>query len=83
MTAADRVALLPPGMTRRLLSREQAAAYCGISPSLFSDTVAKEVAPVRLRPDGKSVRWDRVALDVWIDEKSGLRAAHANQGARR
>jgi hypothetical protein len=72
MTAADRAALLPPGMTPRLLTREQAAAYCGISPSQFSDTIAKEVEPVRFRRDGKTVRWDRVAIDVCIDKKSGL-----------
>jgi len=71
MTAPDRPAL-PPGMTPRLLTREQAAAYCGISPAYFSETIGKEVPPVRVRKDGKTMRWDRVALDAWIDQKSGL-----------
>ena len=78
MAAADRHTL-PSGMTPRLLTREQAAAYCGISPALFSQTIAQEVEAVRLRPDGKSVRWDRVALDLWIDQKSGLYNARDQQ----
>jgi hypothetical protein len=68
MVAPDRNAL-PPGLTPRLLTREQSAVYCGISPAHFGETIGKEVTPVRVRG---AVRWDRLALDVWIDKKSGL-----------
>jgi hypothetical protein len=68
MTAPDRPAL-PPGMTPRLLTREQAATYCGVSPAHFTETIGKEVPPVKVRA---ALRWDRVVLDRWIDQKSGL-----------
>lgn len=59
----------------RLLSREQAAAYCGMSPPFFAAMVP--VKPIRLRRVGSSekggrVLYDRRELDAWID---GLRGA--------
>jgi hypothetical protein len=45
---ADRAAL-PPGLTPRLLSREQAAAYCGISPVHFSETIGRELPADKAR----------------------------------
>jgi hypothetical protein len=65
---ADR-ARLPPGMTPRLLTRDQAAAYCGISPAHFTETIAREVPAVMVRA---TMRWDVRALDRWIDTKAGL-----------
>jgi hypothetical protein len=59
---------LPPGMTPRLLSREEAAAYCGVSPNLFEERVG--IKPVRCF--GARRLWDRVALDLWLDRVSGL-----------
>jgi predicted DNA-binding transcriptional regulator AlpA len=46
----------------RLLSTEQAASYCGMSPNHFK-------AHVRVRPlkFGGSVRYDRKTLDEWLD----------------
>ena len=46
----------------RLLSRAQAAAYCGIGESFFDARVP--VAPLSI---GDRRLWDRVALDRWID----------------
>ena len=67
---------LPPGLSPRLLSREQAAAYCGVSPTHFTETIGTEVRPVRVR---SAVRWDRVALDRWIDRQMRLYNADNRQ----
>lgn len=58
---------LPPGLTPRLLSREAAAAYCGISPTTFDETIGEAVAPVELR---RRKLWDIKAIDRWIDGRS-------------
>jgi hypothetical protein len=81
---------LPAGMTPRLLSREAAATYCGISPNHFDEHLAEAVPPVFI---GRRRLWDVKALDRWLDAQSGL--AHSvdsrsmeerlngDQGARR
>jgi hypothetical protein len=56
-------------MTQRLLSRHQAAAYCGISAPHFDATVAKEVPALQL---GRRNLWDRKLLDRWLDVRSGI-----------
>jgi hypothetical protein len=61
--------ILPVGMTPRLLSRDVAALYCGVSTNLFEDTVGKEVAPIWL---GGRKLWDRRALDRYLDAQSGI-----------
>lgn len=61
-------ARLPSGMTPRLLSRERAAAYCGISPSLFDEYLAVTIPPVGI---GRRKLWDVKALDRWLDAQSG------------
>jgi hypothetical protein len=62
-------ATLPRGMTPRLLSREGAAAYCGMSPNHFDAHVAKAVLPLHF---GRRSLWDIKALDQWLDQQSGL-----------
>lgn len=59
---------LPPGMTPRLLSRSEAAAYCGVSLSLFEECVG--VPPMNCW--GNRKLWDRRALDGWLDKLSGI-----------
>lgn len=49
----------------RLLTKEQAASYCGISTPVFSDKCP--VQPVALGEGDRLRRWDRAALDAWID----------------
>ena len=82
---------LPDGMTPRLLSREAAATYCGISPTLFDEHLAEAVPPVGI---GRRKLWDVKALDHWLDAQSGLthpvdsrsmeeRLNGGDQGARR
>lgn len=53
----------------RLLTKEEAASYCGVSPPVFSDRCP--VAPVALGEGARLRRWDRAALDAWIDSLAG------------
>jgi hypothetical protein len=64
--------LLSYGMTPRLLSRELAAEYCGVTPPTFDEHVVPSVPPVEL---GRRRLWDVRALDRWLDEQSGLTEA--------
>lgn len=50
---------LPP----RLLNKQEAAAYCGVCASIFDK--ACPVLPIRLLD--RIPRYDRHALDAWID----------------
>jgi hypothetical protein len=60
---------LPAGMTPRLLSRDAAAAYCGIVAETFEEHIRPHVRPVEI---GSRRLWDVKALDRWLDQKSGL-----------
>ena len=54
--------VLPPSLAPRGLSRVQAAAYVGISPTLFDEMVADGRMPKPVRINARTV-WDRVKLD--------------------
>jgi hypothetical protein len=60
---------LPIGMTPRLLSRDAAAAYCGITAETFEQHIRPHVAAIEI---GARRLWDRRALDHWLDVCSGL-----------
>jgi hypothetical protein len=61
---------LPAGLTPRLLTREQAALYCGgVSVNHFLEHVAKVVRPIKM---GRRDLWDIVALDRYLDERSSI-----------
>jgi len=60
---------LPAGMTPRLLSREAAAAYCGVTPETFEVHIRPHVRPIEI---GARRLWDIRALNRWLDERSGL-----------
>jgi hypothetical protein len=64
---------LPTGMTPRLLSRDAAAAYCGISQNHFEEHVVPAVPPVKI---GERRLWDVKALNIWLDRQSGLLQHH-------
>jgi hypothetical protein len=49
----------------RLLTRSQAAAYCGLSVGSFSTLCP--VQPIALGNDKRLERFDVVALNQWID----------------
>jgi len=56
----------------RLIGRQEAAAYCGISPTCFSMWVATHKMPP---PIPGTRKWDRRAIDAKLDEISGLAPA--------
>lgn len=53
----------------RLLSRQEAATYCGVSVATFSGWVTAGHIP---RPLFGSKRWDKKAIDAALDKASGL-----------
>lgn len=53
----------------RLITRHEAATYCGLKPSAFSLWVANGTMP---KPVPGTRRWDRRAIDAKLDEKSGI-----------
>lgn len=59
----------------RLLTRAEAAAYCGLSLSAFSTLCP--VRPIALGNDKRLERFDVVALNEWID---GLDSCPVNRG---
>jgi predicted DNA-binding transcriptional regulator AlpA len=54
--------VLPKSLAPRGLSRMQAAAYIGVSPSLFDEMVKDGRMPQPMRINARAV-WDRVKLD--------------------
>ncbi len=67
---------LPPGITPRLLTADQAAAYCGVGRENFEARVG--VPPLRVF--GSRILYDRRALDRWLDRQSGIAEAQADDG---
>ncbi len=61
-----------PLQTPRLLSRQQAAAYCGLSPETFDDYRRRGIVP---GPISGTNRWDRKLIDIWLDKASGIDAS--------
>lgn len=54
---------LPPSLPPRGLCREEAAAYVGVSPSLFDQMVKDKRMPVPKHINSRVV-WDRRKLDL-------------------
>jgi predicted DNA-binding transcriptional regulator AlpA len=63
----DHKQILPPSLAPRGLSRVQAAAYIGVSPSLFDEMVKDGRMPKPKRINGRVV-WDRLQLDAAFAE---------------
>ncbi|MEM7723621.1 MAG: helix-turn-helix transcriptional regulator [Pseudomonadota bacterium] len=57
-----RPAILPPILAHRGLSRTKAAAYIGVSPTLFNHLVRDRRMPPPKRINARTV-WDRKKLD--------------------
>ena len=53
---------LPPSLAPRGLRRVEAAAYIGVSPSLFDGMITDGLMPKPKRVRGRVI-WDRVQLD--------------------
>jgi hypothetical protein len=60
---------LPVGVTPRLLSRDAAATYCGVTAETFEQHIRPHVPPIEI---GARRVWDVKALDRWVDVQSGL-----------
>jgi hypothetical protein len=69
-----------PTLTPRYLSREQAAAYVGVSATTFSAEVAAGLWPPGRRRGARlhRVTWDIRLLDRYADRASGLEATPAH-----
>jgi hypothetical protein len=68
-TMTARQALHDLGIAPRLLTREQAAAYCGLSVNGFSDWVKAGRLPGSIPG---TARWDLKAIDIALDSLSGI-----------
>lgn len=55
----------------RMLSRDQAAAYVGVSTGTFAREVAAGFWPAPLER-GRRQTWDRAAIDRMLDQRGGL-----------
>ena len=71
----NREDVLPQSLAPRGLSRVQAAAYIGVSPSLFDEMVKDGRMPKPMRINARTV-WDRVKLD----EAFAALSDHAKDG---
>lgn len=56
-------------VTPRLMTRAEAAAYCSMSPSRFSQLVKAGTMPAAIPG---TTRYDRIAIDRALDKLSGL-----------
>ena len=63
-----RESILPQSLSPRGLSREQAAAYVGISPSLFDTLVKDGRMPAPKRINSRTV-WDRLQLGALFNSE--------------
>ncbi len=62
--------ILPRSLAPRGLSRVQAAAYVGFSPSKFDELVKDGQMPKPKRVGSRTI-WDRFGLDVAFEELPG------------
>ena len=69
--------ILPVSLPPRGLSREEAAAYIGVSPSLFDILVKDGRMPAPKRINSRGV-WDRLKLDVAFEVLDGTDADGAD-----
>ena len=69
--------ILPQSLPPRGLSREEAAAYVGISPSLFDIMINDGRMPGPKRINSRVV-WDRLKLDAAFDALPGNDTSIAN-----
>lgn len=68
-TTATNRKMAEVGIVPRLLTREQAAAYCGVSSATFKGICP--VRPIALGASKRLERYDLRALEQWIDTFGG------------
>ena len=62
-----RQAALPPTLAPRLICRDAAAAYVGVSPNTFDKMIADGLMPSPRRLTERRLAWDMRQLDAAID----------------
>lgn len=58
-------------VTPRLVSRAEAAMYCGLKPSRFSDLVRSGKMPSAVPG---TTKWDMKAIDLHLDKIAGIKS---------
>ena len=66
---ATHPALADLGIPPRMLTRAQAAAYCGVGSTTFTAWVGRGIVP---GPVPATHRWDRKAIDAALDALSRI-----------
>jgi predicted DNA-binding transcriptional regulator AlpA len=58
-----------PLQSPRLLTKQEAASYCGITRDTFDDYRLRGIVP---GPIFGTNRWDKKKIDLWLDTASGI-----------
>jgi hypothetical protein len=76
-----RLSALPSNLAPRLIAREAAAAYVGVSPNTFDGMVEQGIMPQpRILPGYRRKLWDLRDLDVAVDALPHLGEEHNTGG---
>ena len=67
LAGVARQSALPPTLPPRLISRDAAAAYVGVSPNTFDKMIADGLMPNPRRLTERRLAWDVRQLDAAID----------------
>jgi predicted DNA-binding transcriptional regulator AlpA len=67
LAGVARQAALPPTLAPRLIGRDDAAAYVGVSPNTFDKMIAEGLMPSPRRLTERRLAWDMRQLDTAID----------------
>ena len=67
LAGVARQAALPPTLPPRLISRDDAAAYVGVSPNTFDKMIADGLMPNPRQLTERRLAWDVRQLDAAID----------------
>jgi len=67
LAGVARQAALPPTLAPRLIGRDDAAAYVGVSPNTFDKMIADELMPKPRQLTERRLAWDVRQLDAAID----------------
>ena len=67
LAGVARQSALPPTLTPRLISRDDAAVYVGVSPNTFDKMIADELMPKPRQLTERRLAWDVRQLDAAID----------------
>lgn len=67
-------------VTPRLVSRAEAAMYCGLKPSRFSDLVRNGKMPAAVPGTSK---WDMKAINLHLDKLAGIKTEQPKSALER